>query len=177
MKWQPIRLAISVISLLAGTAIALSAEQAPPELQPPGNQKLLLEAQASGVQIYVSKAEAGGAPKWVLEAPLADLKASHGGLVIHHYAGPSWAADDGSKVAKDEDGKVISVKAPSPASDIPWLLIKVTADHAAGVLDKVDYVQRISTKGGVAPSAPPARPDVKIGVPYSATYVFYGPGG
>ena len=48
------------------------AAEAPPALQPP-DARLLFTAEASGVQIYKSVAEAGGAPHWVLQAPLARL--------------------------------------------------------------------------------------------------------
>ncbi len=99
------------------------------------------------------------------EAPLATLTPRQGKLAIHHYAGPAWEAADGSKVVRDKDEKVVSVAAPRPASDIPWLLVKVTADPASGALDKVAYVQRISTKGGLAPATPPVRHDTKVGVP------------
>jgi hypothetical protein len=111
------------------------------------------------------------APKWAFEAPLAELNGLKG--IIYHYAGPSWEAADGSKVARDMATPVTAVPAQRASTDIPWLLVKVTADPAAGVLNKVVYVQRISTQGGVAPAKPPIRSGTKVGVPYTATYVFY----
>lgn len=157
--------------LVGGSQTLRAAEAVPAALQPPAGYALAFTAKAKGVQIYTSTAEAGAAPKWVLEAPLAELtvpKAS-----IHHYAGPSWEAADGSKVVRDKETPVAAVPAKQANADIPWLLVKVTADPAAGVLSKVGYVQRIETQGGVAPATPPVRTDTKVGVPYTATYVFY----
>jgi len=164
--------ALAVFLVLAQAGASAAADAVPAELRPTG-YKLLFTAKASGVQIYTSVADAGGSPKWVLEAPLARLSDAHGKLVAYHYAGPSWEAPDGSKVVHDKDTPVKSVPAPNAAAGIPWLLVKVSADPAAGVLSKVGYVQRIATHGGAAPSVPPVRADTRIGVPYTATYAFY----
>lgn len=163
--------AAAVALLVTGVSVAQAEDAVPKVLQPPAGYVVALTAKATGVQIYTSTAEAGTAPKWTFEAPLAELKGH--AEVIHHYAGPSWEAADGSKVSRDMDTPVTTVPAKQAASDIPWLLIKVTADPAPGVLSKVVYVQRISTVGGVAPAAPPTRAGTKVGVPYTATYVFY----
>jgi Protein of unknown function (DUF3455) len=164
-------LVMTVVLLVAGAKVSRAAEAVPAALQPPAGYTVAFTAKATGVQIYTSTADSGVAPKWVFEAPLAELNGSKG--VIHHYAGPSWEAADGSKVVRDTDTPVTSVPAKRASTDIPWLLVKVTADPAAGVLNKVAYVQRISTQGGVAPAKPPTRVGTKVGVPYTATYVFY----
>ena len=159
---------------LASAGAATAAETIPAQLQPVG-YKALFTTQASGVQIYASVAGAGGA-RWVLEAPLARLTTGDGKIALVHYAGPSWEASDGSKVVRDTAMPLIAVPAPDAAADIPWLLIKVTADPAPGVLSQVSFVQRIVTHGGAAPATPPVRVGTKIGVPYTATYVFYAKG-
>lgn len=161
----------TVFLLFAGTRAAQAEDAVPAALQPPAGYTIAFTAKATGVQIYTSTAEAGAAPKWTFEAPLAELKGHD--EVIHHYAGPSWEAADGSKITRDTNTPVTTVPAKQPASDIPWLLIKVTADAAPGALSKVVYVQRIATAGGVAPVTPPTRAGTKVGVPYTATYVFY----
>ena len=169
------RCAMTWAAAIALLVIGVNASQAddavPRALQPPTGYVVAVTAKATGVQIYTSTAEAGAAPKWTFEAPLAELKGH--AEVIHHYAGPSWEAADGSKISRDMDTPVTTVPAKRAASDIPWLLIKVTADPAPGILGKVVYVQRISTVGGVAPALPPTRAGSKVGVPYTATYVFY----
>jgi Protein of unknown function (DUF3455) len=163
--------AATLVLFVATAAASRASESVPPALQPPAGYAVVFTAKATGVQIYTSTADGGAAPKWVFEAPLAELKGSKG--VIHHYAGPSWEGADGSKVTRDTDTPVTTVPAPQTSTDIPWLLVKVKADPAAGVLSKVVYVQRISTQGGVAPGNAPTRVGTKVGVPYTATYVFY----
>jgi Protein of unknown function (DUF3455) len=162
---------MTFVLLVVGANSSWAAEAVPSALQPPAGYTVAFTAKATGVQIYTSSADGGAAAKWVLEAPLAELNGRMG--VIHHYAGPSWEAADGSKVVRDKDTPVITVPAKQASADIPWLLVKVTADPAAGVLNKVAYVQRISTQGGVAPASPPTRIGTKVGAPYTATYVFY----
>ena len=164
-------LAAAAILLVGGAQASIAAEAVPAALQPPPGYSQAFTAKAKGVQIYTSTADAGAAPKWVLEAPVAELAAPK--VTIHHYAGPSWEAADGSKVVRDKDTPVATVPAKQANADIPWLLVKVTADPAAGLLSKIGYVQRIATHGGVAPAKPPVRTDTKVGVPYTATYVFY----
>jgi len=160
--------AAAVVLALTSTA---DAKPVLAELQPVG-AKLVLTTHAKGVQIYKSVADTDGHFKWVFEAPLADLSDGHG-KVIHHYAGPSWEAADGSKVARDAAMPVKSVAAPKAATDIPWLLVTVTADPAPGSLANVGFVQRLETHGGQAPMAPPVRADTRVGVPYTATYKFF----
>jgi hypothetical protein len=172
MIGQRITTWVTTALLLVATAnVSQAAEAVPAALQPPAGYKVALTAKAKGVQIYTSKADGGAAPAWVFDAPLAALNG--GKVVIHHYDGPSWEADDGSKVVRDKDTPVVMVPAKQASADIPWLLVKVTPDPAAGVLSQVIYVQRISTQGGVAPAKPPTRAGTKVGVPYTATYVFY----
>jgi hypothetical protein len=163
--------AVAIACLVATTALLHAQDAVPAALAPPAGYKAVFTAKARGVQIYTSATEAGSAPKWTLEAPLAELTAH--GHIIHHYAGPSWEADDGSKVVRDKDTPVTTVPSKDASKDIPWLLIKVSAIPAPGMLGKVGYVQRISTSGGVAPATPPKRDGTKVGVPYTATYVFY----
>lgn len=171
MSTQKISMCMTAAVLLVAGSAAHAADAVPTALQPPAGYAVAFTAKAAGVQIYTSTAEAGATPKWTFDAPLAELTTT--AAVIHHYAGPSWEAVDGSKITRDTNTPVVTVPATQPSRDIPWLLIKVVADPAAGALSKVGYVQRISTQGGVAPSTPPVRSGTKVGVPYTATYVFY----
>ena len=157
---------------LALTGSAQAAKPVPAELQPAG-YKLVLTAKAKGVQIYKSVADPDGHFKWVFDAPLAKLVDGHGKFALYHYAGPSWEAPDGSKIARDTAVPVTSVPAPQAATDVPWLLAKVTADPAPGILSKVEFVQRLETHGGQAPATPPLRAGTQVGVPYTATYAFW----
>ncbi|MGL4967398.1 MAG: DUF3455 domain-containing protein [Inquilinus sp.] len=164
------RSVLSACLLLCALPAAAAEGRSPAALKPVAAH-LLFTAKASGVQIYRSNAEAGGALHWELEAPLARLTGGDH-IVIYHYAGPSWEAADGSKVARDPTVPVASAQPANPA-DIPSLLITVAADSAPGILAQVSYVERLDTHGGAAPSTPPVRPGTRIGIPYTATYAFF----
>jgi hypothetical protein len=151
------------------------APEVPDALRIPKGHKFLFRAEAEGVQIYVSQLGTTGKPHWVLKAPLAGLTQA-GKKAGYHYAGPSWEADDGSKVVRDAADPVASSPAPDAKKDIPWLRIKVKADGKTdGVFGGVTYVLRMNTRGGVMPARTPVRAGTEVGVPYRATYYFYGP--
>jgi uncharacterized protein DUF3455 len=151
---------------------AAGAQQVPEALQPPANEQQVLQLHAKGDQVYSCKVD-GPQPGWTLKAPDAQLFDKDGKVFGKHFAGPSWQASDGSRVA----GKA-AANAPSPEEDsIPWLLVKVVSREGEGVLARVTSVQRINTKGGKAPAsgcdAEHAGQEVRVA--YSADYVFFAP--
>jgi hypothetical protein len=151
---------------------AAGAQQVPEALQPPANEQQVLQLHAKGDQVYSCKVD-GPQPGWTLKAPDAQLFDKDGKVFGKHFAGPSWQASDGSRVA----GKA-AANAPSPEADsIPWLLVKVVSREGEGVLARVTSVQRINTKGGKAPAsgcdAEHAGQEVRVA--YSADYVFFAP--
>lgn len=151
---------------------SLSAQQVPPELQPPANEQLLLQVHAKGDQVYTCKSEAAQFT-WTLKAPDAQLFDKDGKPFGKHFAGPSWEASDGSRVT----GKA-AANAPSPdANSIPWLLVKVVSHDGAGVLSPVTSIQRLNTKNGKAPASGCDASHVgqELRVPYSADYLFFAP--
>ena len=148
----------------------LSAQEIPKAIQAPGNERLYLQVHATGDQIYTCR---GGAAQfaWTLKAPDAQLFNKDGKVVGKHFAGPSWEASDGSRLA----GKAVA-NAPSPdATSIPWLLVNVIGHEGNGVLSRATTIQRLNTKGGKAPAAgcDAAHVNQEIRVPYSADYFFY----
>ncbi len=151
---------------------AAGAQQVPKELQPPANEKLLLQVHAKGDQVYSCKAD-GAQFGWTLKAPDAQLIDKEGKPFGKHFAGPSWEANDGSRVT----GKAVA-NAPSPdAGSIPWLLVTVVTRSGEGVLARVTSIQRINTKGGKAPASgcDAAQAGQEHRAPYSADYVFFVP--
>ena len=145
----------------------------PPALQAPAGQKLTRMLHATGVQIYQCAASAQNPPRyaWVLQAPAADLSDRSGKDVGRHYEGPTWEANDGSKVV----GEVVAhVDAPAPNA-IPWLLVRAKSNSGKGVFAKVQSIQRLHTIGGVAPQSPcdAAHGGQRTRVAYSADYYFY----
>jgi len=169
-----LRFLLIVASLASLSLVHSKAQEAPPQLKPPDNERLLLKVHAKGDQIY-SCASMNGQFAWNFKAPDAQLFDDDGKLFGKHFAGPSWEISDGSKVV----GK-LAVNSPSPDADsIPWLLLRVV-DHsgpAGGRLSPVTSIQRLNTKGGKAPAngCDAAHDGQEVRVPYSADYYFYGP--
>jgi hypothetical protein len=167
-------IAFASLPLAAGFFFSLSAnaQQVPKELQPPANEQLLLQVHAKGNQIYTCKAD-GAEFIWVLKAPEAQLTDKSGKPFGKHFAGPSWEANDGSRVT----GKGVA-NAPSPdAASIPWLLVTVASHSGEGVLTRVTSIQRVNTKGGKARASgcDAAHAGQEERAPYSADYIFFAP--
>jgi hypothetical protein len=151
---------------------AVKAQQVPPQLHPPANEQLLLQVHAKGDQVYTCKEDIDRYA-WMLKAPDAQLFDKDGKPFGKHYGGPSWEANDGSKIVGQA-----SANAPSPdAASIPWLLVTVVSHSGEGVLARVTSIQRLNTKGGKAPSSgcDEAHTAQEVRVPYSADYLFFAP--
>jgi hypothetical protein len=162
--------------LLAAACTLLSfsawAQQVPQQLQPPAGEQLFLQVHAKGDQVYTCKSEPAQYT-WTLKAPDAQLFDKDGKAFGKHFVGPSWEANDGSRVT----GKA-AANAPSPDADsIPWLLVNVVNHEGTGVLSRATSIQRINTKGGKAPPSgcDAAHAGQEVRVPYSADYLFYAP--
>ena len=167
--------AISNAALVAATILlshSAVAQQTPPQLQPPAGEQLLLQVHAKGDQVYTCKEDVDRYT-WVLKAPDAQLFDKDGKSFGKHYAGPTWEANDGSKIV----GKA-AANVPSPDADsIPWLLVAVIDRSGKGTLARVTSIQRLNTKGGKAPSSgcDNAHAAQELRVPYSADYLFFAP--
>jgi Protein of unknown function (DUF3455) len=162
--------ALAVVS--AVFSFSLAAQQVPQQLQSPTGEQLLLQVHAKGDQVYACK---GDAPQfaWTLKAPDAQLFDKDGKPFGKHFAGPSWEAQDGSRVT----GKAVA-NAPSPDPDsIPWLLVNIVGHEGSGVLSRATTIQRLNTKGGKAPATgcDASHAGQEVRVPYSADYLFYAP--
>lgn len=149
-------------------------EKIPDKLKVPEGNVFLFKTEARGVQIYVSTEE-DGKRIWKFKAPLADLFLD-GKKIGYHYAGPSWEGLDGSKIQIDKAVKPTAVDSPNAKTAVPWLRIKVQSALNKGKFGPVTYVLRMDTEGGVASSEKPRRAGTVVGVPYKATYYFFGPG-
>jgi hypothetical protein len=151
---------------------SLGAQQLPQQLQPPANEQLILQVHAKGDQVYTCKGDAAQFV-WTLKAPDAQLFDKEGKPFGKHFAGPSWEANDGSRVT----GKALG-NAPSPDADsIPWLLVNVISHEGTGVLSRAATIQRLNTKGGKAPvsGCDASHAGQELRVSYSADYLFYAP--
>lgn len=134
----------------------------------PQNAQRAMTLTASGVQIYACEMNAQHQLGWVFKSPQATLFDTSGQAVVEHGAGPSWQAQDGSRIV----GHVLAQKPSDTPASIPQLLLE-THSTAAGTLSAIRFVQRVNTVGGSMPAAP-CSAEHQIGKsPYLANYVFY----
>jgi hypothetical protein len=109
-------LLIGVVTLANGQGV--SRPDVPDEIKAPANEQVVMQARASGAQIYVCQRGADGKMGWTVKAPEADLHDGQGALIGRHYAGPTWKHKDGSEVT----GKAVARVDSPDSGSIPWLL-------------------------------------------------------
>ena len=133
---------------------------------PDGNQRVAV-LDAKGVQSYTC---VNGA--WTFLEPAATLWEKSDPTkqpVALHSRGPVWISTrDGSAV-----NAAAAASVPRDGA-VPELLLKATATRGDGLFSDVSYIQRLRTRGGLAPTTACTGTD-QIGVAYSATYAFYAP--
>ena len=152
---------------------AVIAPEVPQALRPPAGQTAIVEALASGMQIYecAAKADQPSAFEWTFRAPEAALVDRAGRSIGKHYAGPTWESLDGSTVV----GEVIARDPGPDKSAIPWLLLTAKSTGGSGVFSRTRSIQRLQTTGGIAPAqgCTSGNAGQVARVPYTATYYFY----
>ena len=145
----------------------------PDAVKVPAGNKVALETVGVGEITYEcrDKANAPGMTEWVFVGPNAALN-DRGGKQVGKYYGPpaTWESMDGSKIT----GAQLAV-APAGAGNIPAQLVKANPAMGSGAMTGVSYIQRVATKGGVAPAAvcSPATKGTKSIVQYQADYIFW----
>ena len=174
MRRRPLLLGMLALlgsMLIAGAALPAGAggskpPTVPEPIQVPAGQKVVLDVTGKGVQIYDCNPTMLA---WTFREPAASLHGRGGHVVGIHFRGPTFESFDGSAVVGARPKSV----QPDPTA-IPWLLLEADANRGDGVLSQVGYIQRIETRGGVAPAGAcdPAE-DATVAVPYRARYVFY----
>jgi hypothetical protein len=138
----------------------------PDSLRPSTDEVLAMVVPAKGVQIYECSGE-----KWAFVAPEAELFDANGKRIGRHYAGPTWEAADGSKVAGS-----LKSRADAPQADaIPWLLLGAKSVGPQGAFSRVTSIQRVSTTGGAAPAGTCTTPGERARVAYTADYYLFTP--
>ena len=172
-------LAISAVaSILAACATAQMAPMydqsaLPDAVKVPAGNRVALETVGVGQITYEcrDKKDAAGQFEWVFIGPDAALN-DRSGKKIGKYFGPpaTWESMDGSKLTATQ----IAV-APAGAGDIPSQLVKANPAMGTGAMTGVTYIQRVATKGGVAPAmaCDAGSKGKKEIVNYQADYIFY----
>ncbi|GHG10964.1 MULTISPECIES: DUF3455 domain-containing protein [Amycolatopsis] len=163
MKRMTVALAIGAL-LVGGAATASAtpaASQVPDAIKVPAGNRPVATYPAEGVQIYGCT---NGA--WALIQPAAVLS-KHGKPVALHSKGPVWTSTvDGSTV-----GAAAAANSPRPDA-IPELLLKANLNTGDGIFAHVTYIQRLNTRGGVAPAGT-CTDGAQTAVRYSADYAFW----
>jgi Protein of unknown function (DUF3455) len=174
----------STTATMPGGPMSLSAAMVdnmslPEPVRVPAGHKQTLWTVGAGEVTYECRAKANMADQyeWAFVAPVATLMDAGSKPVGKYYAGPTWEAQDGSKVT----GKQVAV-APAAPGNIPLQLVK--ADPATsmgtgmGAMQNVAYIQRLNTQGGVPPATAcsAANAGQRQQVAYRADYVFYARG-
>src|SRR5262245_25595897 len=157
--------------VLCATALPAFADRSP-ELPSPAcdslngpDGKVSVHAYALGVQIYHWTGT-----NWLFIAPEAALFADqcYEEQIGIHYAGPTWEANDGSKVV----GTRLASCTPNRGA-IPWLKLGATSTSGPGRFQSVAFIQRVNTIGGTAPGEAGSFVGDEARVPYTAEYYFY----
>lgn len=180
MQIKKLKRAIALTALLTVSGLGAGSVSAAPaggqkgpdlpsplcdRVQAPAESKLAFRAYATGVQVYRWDGIA-----WVFVEPAATLfaDANYHGKVGTHYRGPSWESNSGSKVV----GARLYGCSPD-ATAIPWLLLEAVSTSGPGIFSQVTHMQRVNTRGGLAPTYPGSAIGQVIEVPYTAEYYFY----
>ena len=173
---DPTRFLPTFFAAAVGGCAALlppAAEPVPAPLVPAGETQRLQLA-ARGVQIYECRRVDGTQPAWLFIAPEAKLFDERGHVAGRHGAGPSWQAEDGSRIV----GTVVAKVVPQDDDAVPWLLLQTRTTGGGGRFAGVTSVQRIHTSGGTTPAR--RCDEASLGrverVPYTADYVFFEKG-
>jgi hypothetical protein len=165
----------AALAALAGCATdrLAMAPEVPDSLKVPDRLALSHQIPATGVQIYDCVASKADSAKfeWVFRAPEAALFDTSGRSIGKHYAGPTWEANDGSKVVGEVKGRDDG----PDSTAIPWLLLVAKSNSGRGDFSRVQSIQRVNTVGGKAPAGgcDQAQAGKEARVPYKAIYYFY----
>jgi hypothetical protein len=176
-----IRTTLALITVAALSACAtqgahmapFSQAALPDAVKVPMGHRVAMETAAAGDITYQCRAkkDMAGQFEWVFVGPDAGMKDRSGKVVGKYYGPPAtWESNDGSKVT----GAQVAV-APAGAGNIPSQLVKANPAMGMGAMQGVSFIQRVNTKGGVAPSdlCTAATLDKKQVVTYTADYIFW----
>ncbi|WP_207936338.1 DUF3455 domain-containing protein [Pseudomonas sp. 51_B] len=164
---------------LLAFSIALALQPAhgqtelPDAVKVPDGHRVLLETVGVGEVTYEcrDKSNSPGQTEWTFVGPKAVLN-DRAGKQVGEYFGPpaTWQAKDGSKVT----GTQLAV-APADKGALPYQLVKANPAEGKGAMQGVSYIQRLATRGGVAPASDCTvqNKGAKQVVQYQADYVFW----
>ena len=134
---------------------------------PKGSRPIGAYIVTNGTQNYTCVVPEGATTGGFTAASTPEAQLVGTGGKIHHFGGPSWQSlrDNSLVTATKVDGV-------TKAGTIPELLLKVATHTGQGILSRADYINRLYTSGGVAPTTACTAGQV-VKVQYKAVYVFW----
>ena len=171
---------------LTALAQSVTPPPVPPGLEVPAPNRAFLLGRGVGTQNYMCQpTDALGHVAWTLFTPEATLFTDQQEQLTSHFFSPNPVEGIVRATWEDsDDTSIVWARAIASAtvdpSAITWVLLQ-TAGTQVGptggdTLSHTTFVQRLNTKGGLAPATGCDRlPDVgrKAFVPYTADYFFY----
>ena len=135
------------------------------QIAAPEGTRVAFKVYAIGDQIYRWNGTA-----WVLRAPDAKLyvNENYQGLVGTHFGGPTWQSVSGSSIVAAKVNECIP-----DTNAIAWLLLQKVVTEGPGIFSRVEFIQRVSTTGGLKPTYAGTNVGDEVNVPYTAEYYFY----
>lgn len=153
--------------------MSFSQQGLPAAMQVPGGHKVAMETVGVGQITYECRAakDQPGQFAWTFAGPDARLM-DRKGLQVGKYYGPpaTWEAMDGSMIT----GKQLAVS-PGGQGNIPLQFVQANPAMGSGAMSGVTYIQRVNTRGGVAPDLPcgTSNAGARTMVNYQADYIFW----
>lgn len=150
-----------------------SQEPLPAAVKVPAGHAVALETVGIGKITYECRAKADNkaVTEWVFVGPDAELRDRRGRVIGRYYGPPAtWESQDGSRIT----GAQVAI-APAEAGSIPLQLVKANASPTPGAMANTSYIQRVATRGGVAPASECSAATVgkREVVHYQADYIFW----
>jgi len=139
--------------------------------------KVVATLRGVGKQVYDCVGTA-----WTFREPVAGLFPTtslipagiHGAVQGVPGEGPFWTNFDGSKVVAKPVPATDQVDSPSGSSNIKWLKATTARTAGTGTFSKVAFIQRLDTRGGVAPPGT-CNAGSTVARDYTTNYVFWAP--
>jgi uncharacterized protein DUF3455 len=179
-------LALTIALPHAAQAQSVTPPRVPADIQVPAGNQAFLIGHGDGTQNYVcSPAKSVGQVAWTLFTPRATLFNDDGGQLTSHFFSPNPSENIVRATWQDsQDSSTVWAKANASAvvdpTAVAWVLLEVVGKElgptGGATLFATTFIQRVNTRGGLAPSTgcdTPADLGAKAFMPYTADYVFY----
>jgi hypothetical protein len=162
-----------IMLVVSGCATApFSQDTLSVSVQVPAGNVVVLETVGTGKITYECRTKKDNAGfEWDFVGPDAKLTDRDGKQIGRYYGPPAtWESSDGSIVT----GAQVAVSPVAPGN-IPLQLVKANPATGKGNMVGTTFIQRVATKGGIAPSTAcdAAAISKKEIVNYRADYIFY----